>query len=40
MSRLDGLDRARTGWLEWMPRLNAEPTLDEDIPETPPIPVA
>ena len=27
-------------WLEWMPRLNAEPTLREDIPETPPIPVA
>jgi len=27
-------------WLEWMPRLSVEPTLREDIPETPPIPVA
>jgi uncharacterized membrane protein YdfJ with MMPL/SSD domain len=28
------------GWLEWMPRLSAEPKLREDIPTTPPVPVA
>ena len=27
-------------WLEWMPRLSAEPKLREDIPKAPPIPVA
>jgi uncharacterized membrane protein YdfJ with MMPL/SSD domain len=27
-------------WLEWMPRLSAEPKLREDIPKTPPVPVA
>jgi RND superfamily putative drug exporter len=27
-------------WLEWMPRIDAEPKLDEDIPETPPVLVA
>src|SRR3954447_20245030 len=27
-------------WLEWMPRVNAEPNLDDDVPEAPPIPVA
>jgi uncharacterized membrane protein YdfJ with MMPL/SSD domain len=28
------------GWLEWMPRLTPEPKSREDIPKTPPIPVA
>jgi uncharacterized membrane protein YdfJ with MMPL/SSD domain len=27
-------------WLEWMPRVSAEANLPEDVPETPPIPVA
>src|SRR4051794_28462331 len=27
-------------WLEWMPRIDAEPKLQEDIPEVPPVPVA
>jgi RND superfamily putative drug exporter len=27
-------------WLEWMPRLSAEPNLREDIPQAPPVPVA
>ena len=27
-------------WLEWMPRLDAEPKLREDVPEAPPIPAA
>jgi uncharacterized membrane protein YdfJ with MMPL/SSD domain len=27
-------------WLEWMPELNAEAELDEDVPSTPPVPVA
>ena len=27
-------------WLEWMPELNAEPKLDEDVPSAPPVPVA
>jgi len=27
-------------WLEWMPRVNAEPKLDGETPEAPPIPVA
>jgi putative drug exporter of the RND superfamily len=27
-------------WLEWMPRLSAEPKLREDIPDAPPVPVA
>jgi RND superfamily putative drug exporter len=26
-------------WLEWMPRLGAEPKLRQDVPETPPLPV-
>jgi RND superfamily putative drug exporter len=27
-------------WLEWMPRLSAEPKPREDVPRTPPVPVA
>jgi RND superfamily putative drug exporter len=27
-------------WLEWMPELNAEAKLDEDVPSAPPVPVA
>jgi RND superfamily putative drug exporter len=27
-------------WLEWMPRIEADPKAGEDIPTTPPIPVA
>ena len=27
-------------WLEWMPRLSAEPKPRDDIPKAPPIPVA
>jgi uncharacterized membrane protein YdfJ with MMPL/SSD domain len=27
-------------WLQWLPRLSAEPKQREDIPEAPPIPVA
>ena len=27
-------------WLEWLPRLNVEPELHEDVPEARPAPVA
>jgi uncharacterized membrane protein YdfJ with MMPL/SSD domain len=27
-------------WLEWLPRLSAEPKLREDIPDAPPVTVA
>ena len=27
-------------WLEWMPELNAEAKLDEDVPSVPPVPVS
>jgi RND superfamily putative drug exporter len=25
-------------WLEWLPRLNVEPELHEEIPQAPPVP--